>query len=147
MPKLKALLFISLLLNLLCLSVVAQTIQNGLVIQEFKINKAIYKIEIAQTPGQLSIGLMGRRELNDKEGMLFIFLSIKQHGIWMKNMMIPLTVAWLDKGFKVIDVKKLAPCLRTSCSVYKSSRPAQYVLELNIKDKIKIGDQIYLNKQ
>jgi len=40
---------------------------------------------------------MGRKQLGDSEGMLFIFETEDYHSFWMKNTLIPLSIAFADK--------------------------------------------------
>ena len=135
-----------------CMALISQnanalTDQGTLPTQQFMINGAIYQIEIAQTRQQLQIGLMGRTSIARNKGMLFVFPQFRSHGIWMKNMLIPLKVAWLDKQLNVIAVKKLMPCQTKQCPVSKPSIASAYVVELNVKDKIRIGDKLIITSK
>lgn len=122
----------------------AQNRQNALAIQQFTINGSNYQLEIAQTRHQLQIGLMGRSTLPSNRGMLFVFPNYRHHAIWMKNMSIPLTVAWLDKRLTVIAVHKLMPCKVKNCPITKPAKASAYVLELNINDNLSVGDRLLL---
>jgi len=118
--------------------------QNSLATQQFMINGAIYQLEIAQTRQQLQFGLMGRTSIAKNKGMLFVFPQFRRHGIWMKNMVIPLTVAWLDKQLNIIAVKKLIPCQSKECPVAKPPISSAYVVELNANSQLNIGDKLKL---
>lgn len=131
--------FLSLLL--MSFNCAAQNSQSKLSIKQFKVNHKIYQLEIAKTSKQLQLGLMGRKYIANNDGMLFVFPQIKRHGIWMKNMSIPLTVAWLDQQFNVIHVEKLKPCQQLYCPVYKPNKPSSYVVELNVNEDIKVGEK------
>ncbi len=120
--------------------------QTSLSVQQFNINGDIYQIEIAQTPQQLQMGLMGRTSLAKNQGMLFRFPAIRYHGIWMKNMTIGLTVGWLDRQLRVVDVQKLRPCQQLKCPIYKSKKLSSYVIELNENNDLAIGDQLLIVK-
>ena len=62
-------------------------------------------------------GLMGRKHLGDSEGMLFIFETEDYHSFWMKNTLIPLSIAFIDKrrpdleyhGYETADVGVSCP--------------------------------------
>ncbi|MBL7002414.1 MAG: DUF192 domain-containing protein [Gammaproteobacteria bacterium] len=116
---------------------------NQFEVQSFQLNKKRYELEIAQSRPQLRQGLMGRSKLENNKGMLFKFPFEGEHGIWMKNTLIPLTVAWLDSSYKVIGVKKLTPCHTASCPIFSINQFSSYVLELNIDNDIKVNDQLY----
>ncbi len=104
--------------------------------------------EIADGEEERANGLMFRERLDENSGMLFIFDDENYRTFWMKNTLIPLDMIFIDKGSKIIDVKNAVPCIEEPCALYKSSKPAKYVLEVNanftIKNYIKIGDKIIL---
>lgn len=108
-----------------------------------------YLAESAQTPELRARGLMYRESLDDKAAMLFIFETLRPHGIWMKNMRISLDILWLDKESRIVDFKEnVPPCRQDPCAVYEPLKPALYVLELKagtvFKAGLKVGDQMTL---
>ena len=90
-----------------------------------------YLLEIARSPEQRGHGLMFRDQLDERQGMLFIYPRPGDHLIWMKNTLIPLTVIWVDENNEVIGIKNLSPCERDPCPVYGVSKPSKYILELS----------------
>ncbi len=108
------------------------------------INGTLFQLELALNRQQLQIGLMGRTFLAKNKGMLFVFPSMRQHGIWMKNMIIPLTVAWLDKQLNVISVKNLYPCKVKKCPIFKPNVPSSFVVELALNTPISLGDRLIM---
>ena len=112
------------------------------------INGVEYSIEIAKTSKQRSQGLMFRRNLDIREGMLFVYPRSDYHRIWMKNTLIPLSVIWLDGNETVIVVKILPPCKFDPCPSYGVSEPAKYIIELSSEvTSVKSGDIIKGLKQ
>ena len=107
-------------------------------------------VEIADDNKERQQGLMFREKLNENEGMLFVFDNEDYQTFWMKNTLIPLDIIFIDKNFQIVDIKNAAPCKTYPCDLYKSSKPAKYVLELNanftIRNSIKEGDKIILDK-
>lgn len=95
------------------------------------INNYTVNVELALTNEERQKGLMGRENLNDDEGMLFVFEEEKEHDFWMKNMIISLDMIWIDSDGKVVHVEKQVPPCEENCIIYSSSIPAKYVLELN----------------
>jgi len=88
-------------------------------------------LEIASTPHQRSLGLMFRPSLLDDQGMLFLFPTPDRYGIWMKNMLIPLDILWLDDHKRIIHLEtNVPPCQREPCLIYQPDTPALYVIEL-----------------
>ena len=107
-------------------------------------------VEIADDDEERENGLMFRQKLNENEGMFFIFDSEDFLIFWMKNTLIPLDIIFIDEDFEIVDVKYAMPCKEEPCELYKSSKPAKYVLEVNEnftrKNGIKIGDNIRINQ-
>jgi uncharacterized membrane protein (UPF0127 family) len=107
------------------------------------INSHIYSLEIAKTQDQRQHGLMFRKKLASKNGMVFVYPNSNIHYIWMKNTKIKLTVIWVNKDGEVLSIKRLEPCLQDPCKIYGLKQPSRYIIELNHQTHdIKIGDQI-----
>lgn len=110
-------------------------------------------VELAKSPYEQQTGLMGRKELKEDDGMLFIFKEPEQSAIWMANMLIPLDIMWLDEERKIIYLQENAtPCEDTSfmkCYVFMHPQKDKYVLEVNAgwikKHNVKLGDQATWN--
>lgn len=132
----------NLLLLFVLLSNCSFSVQASLNQSWFTINGKSYLLEIAQTRQQLLKGLMGRTLLASNQGMLFVFPESAYQGIWMKNMQIPLTVAWLNDSYQVIKVKQLLPCKQLKCPVYRPKQPVRFVVELAAHSSIRLGDQL-----
>jgi len=95
------------------------------------INNYTIDVELALTNEERQKGLMGRENLDDGEGMLFVFDDEKKHEFWMKNMIISLDIIWIDSDGKVVHIEKQVPPCEENCIIYSPSAPAKYVLELN----------------
>lgn len=77
-------------------------------------------------------GLMHRRELGRREGMLFVYPTARRIAIWMKNTLLPLDVLFLnDSGRVVAILENLPPCHASPCRVYQISQATKYMLEVN----------------
>ena len=75
---------------------------------------------------------MGEALLPEKEGMLFIFPRENKPGFWMKDTLIPLDIIFInDKDIVVYMVKNAQPCKSEKCPIYKTTRNASKVLEIN----------------
>ncbi|AWI55128.1 DUF192 domain-containing protein [Aquabacterium olei] len=86
------------------------------------------RAEVASTPEQHQIGLMFRKEMAPNDGMLFIFDRPGQQCFWMKNTLIPLSVAFIADDGTVVNLDEMAPqTLESHCS----TRPVRHVLEMN----------------
>lgn len=86
---------------------------------------------------------MSRRQLADGEGMLLVYPATGMHYIWMKNVLVPLSVVWLDAEARVIDKRLLEPCLADPCTVYGINHESRLVLELSAAafDRVQPGDR------
>lgn len=73
-------------------------------------------------------GLMGRRAMAPQQGMLFVFPEAARHCMWMKNTLLPLSVAFLDDEGRIINIEDMEPeTLDSHCA----AKPARFALEMN----------------
>ena len=86
------------------------------------------KVELAADAESQQRGLMFRRDLGAREGMLFVFPDIASRAFWMKNTFIPLDLIFLDAGRRVVHIAHDAK--PQDESLIPSQRPAKYVLEV-----------------
>ncbi|MGO3890286.1 MAG: DUF192 domain-containing protein [Paenalcaligenes sp.] len=111
--------------------------------QEITINDKTINIEITNTPESRAIGLMYRESLNPDSGMLFVFEEAAYHCFWMKNTLIPLSIAFISPNGTITDILDMAPLDLTS---HCPTQPAFYALEMNqgwfTKQNIKVGDRV-----
>ncbi len=95
---------------------------------DVKFGPRLLKAEVAATPQARQVGLMNRKSLADNVGMLFVFPSGMRVCMWMKDTLIPLSVAFLDDEGRILNIADMQPgSLQTHCSV----APARYALEVN----------------
>jgi uncharacterized membrane protein (UPF0127 family) len=86
-----------------------------------------FTMEVASTPQTRSKGLMFRRELDPREGMLFLFPEEQRLSFWMKNTFIPLDMVFVSREWKVVGVlENVPPHTENPRQVDATS---QYVLE------------------
>ena len=85
--------------------------------------------ELAATPESRQIGMMQRTIMPPQRGMLFVFPETDKHCMWMRNTLLPLSVAFLDEKGRIINVEDMQPRTENNhCAV----RPARYALEMNL---------------
>ena len=99
--------------------------------------------EVAASEDLRMHGLMYRKTMPSNAGMVFIFETSQQYCMWMKNTLLPLSVAFIDEAGKILNVEDMQPQTEDShCAV----RPARFALEMNkgwFKDKnFKAGTKI-----
>jgi uncharacterized membrane protein (UPF0127 family) len=104
-------------------------------------------VEVAKTPEERSRGLMGRKFLGKDEGMLFIFETEDYHGFWMKDTLLPLSIAFIDRDGRIVSITDMQPFILDS---HLPPKPILYALEMNkawfSSYGIKVGDQIRFSK-
>jgi len=84
-------------------------------------------VEIAATDDERALGLMHRRELPDGTGMLFVFDRDQQLSFWMKDTLIPLSIAFIASDGRIIEIRDMQP---QDLSAVRSSRSVRYALEV-----------------
>ncbi len=87
------------------------------------------QVEIVQDAESRQKGLMNRDELEENEGMLFVFEATRMLSFWMRNTFIPLDIAFIDETGLIVDIQRMAPLDDTTS--YYSAQPALYALEVN----------------
>ncbi|MGE5638937.1 MAG: DUF192 domain-containing protein [Clostridia bacterium] len=88
----------------------------------------IIKAEVAADFGSRMQGLMYRESLGPNAGMLFVFDDPDKQCMWMKNTLIPLSVAFVDPQGVISNIEDMAPQTEQS---HCSARPALYALEMS----------------
>lgn len=89
-------------------------------------------VELARTRREITRGLMFREKLNDDQGMLFVFNEEQPLGFWMKNTLIALDIIFISRNLEIVSTRtRVPPCERDPCPVYRSEKPAQFVVEVN----------------
>ena len=86
------------------------------------------RAQVASTVDQRATGLMHRREMPPHEGMLFVFEQASVQCFWMKNTLLPLSIAFLADDGTVVNVRDMQP---QSLDSHCSDKPVRYVLEMN----------------
>lgn len=112
-------------------------------LEKIEINDKILYVEIANNDEKRTQGLMFRKYLPDSMGMLFIFDSSGIYGFWMKNTYIPLSIAFINENFEIIDILDLEPLDERPVFPVKKFK---YALEVNRnwfkRNNVKIGDKV-----
>lgn len=91
----------------------------------------IVDVEEAETPEQRAFGLMFRESLDDDEGMVFLFFEETQGSFYMKNTLIPLSIAFFDREGTIVDILDMEPCEADPCELYTPDAPYEGALEVN----------------
>ncbi len=116
---------------LLCLTLcfVCLSVQAAMPLVELNFGKHVLTAEVASNDPDRMQGLMHRRMLPENRGMLFVFPNIAQHGMWMMNTYIPLSVAFIDDKGVIINIEDMQPHTRDA---HNAKKPVRYALEMNL---------------
>lgn len=108
-----------------------------------ELNSKEYKFEIANTIKQREKGLMFRKKLAKNSGMLFVYPQERILYYYMKNTLIPLDIAFIDRNYNIINIEKMEPLDETTV---RSKKKALFALEVNrgffTRIGVKVGDKI-----
>ena len=117
--------------------------QLGLPMLTLKAGKQTIKVQVAATDLTRQTGLMHRTAMPQNEGMVFIFPQLGYHAMWMRNTLIPLSLAYLDDAGKIVSIHEMEALNETS---HQARGPARFALEMNAKwfskHDVKVGDVI-----
>lgn len=84
--------------------------------------------EVASTPMQRQIGMMMRPSMAAHEAMLFVFEAASPQCFWMKNTLVPLSIAFIEDDGRIVNLADMQPLTENS---HCSDKPVRYVLEVN----------------
>ena len=89
------------------------------------------RVELATTTAQLERGLMSRRSLAPNSGMAFLWTDDTRGKFWMKNTLIPLSIAFWGKSGRILRILDMAPCRADPCRLYDPKVAFRGALEVN----------------
>ncbi len=92
-----------------------------------KVGSDEFTVEVARTDAQHERGLMHRRSLGSREGMLFVFEADQRLSFWMKDTLVPLSIAFLSSEGRILQIEDMEPLSQKSI---RSRLSARYALEL-----------------
>lgn len=114
-----------------------------------RVGEATIPVEVADTDAERIQGLSGRDSLQHGSGLLFIFEKESIQGFWMKDMHFAIDIVWIDENWAVIGIERSVEP-DSYPTVFYSSGPAKYVLELNSGEAttlgIDIGSKLFLDR-
>ncbi len=109
--------------------------------------KGTLTYELADDDSERSIGLSGRQALPEDNGMLFV-LDERRAGFWMKDTLIPLSVAFISRCGEIVYIAEMKP---QDLTIHNTPRDYHFGLEANAgwfsKHKLDVGDTVQLPKQ
>lgn len=88
-------------------------------------------VEIAESEAEREDGLMGRTDLAPDAGMVFLFPTDTRGAFWMKNTLIPLSIAFYDDDGRILRILDMEPCRTDPCPLYEPGVAYRAALEVN----------------
>jgi uncharacterized protein len=88
----------------------------------------VVRAEVANTFDTRGRGLMFRESLAANQGMLFVFEDASPHCMWMKNTLVPLSVAFIAGDGTIVNIEDMKP---KDESTHCAKRPVPYALEMD----------------
>ncbi|OWW18613.1 DUF192 domain-containing protein [Noviherbaspirillum denitrificans] len=89
----------------------------------------VIRAEVASTDAERQQGLMFREKMGPNEGMVFMFHAPASVCMWMKNTLIPLSVAFIDQDGKIVNIEDMQPQTTDS---HCAKKQVHYALEMNL---------------
>ncbi|HTN48389.1 MAG TPA: DUF192 domain-containing protein [Burkholderiaceae bacterium] len=87
----------------------------------------IITAEVAAAPLSRTVGMMFRETVAPNHGMLFVFEDKGQQCFWMRNTLLPLSIAFIEDDGTILQIADMAP---KSEALHCSQGPVRYALEM-----------------
>jgi len=104
--------------------------------------------EVADTQEERQTGLMNRESLPEDAGMIFVFDEDSTGGFWMKDTLIPLSIAFADADGTIVSILDMEPCAAEPCEIYDPGVSYRTALEVNqgafSRWGVEVGDRLSL---
>jgi len=107
--------------------------------------QATLYVEIADTEPARNLGLMNRPSMPDDHGMAFLWSTDVTESFWMKDTLIPLSIAFIDANGAIVDIQEMQA---ESLDTHTPAAPYQVAIEANAswyaRNGIQVGDSVDL---
>jgi uncharacterized protein len=92
---------------------------------------AVLRVRVADDADERRRGLMGVTRLGEDEGMAFVFAAPVDNGFWMKDTLIPLSIAFVDESGRIVTIREMRPCDADPCPRHGAVEPYVLAIEAN----------------
>ncbi|MBI9108323.1 MAG: DUF192 domain-containing protein [Spirochaetales bacterium] len=111
-----------------CFLLIAMGSRDRLETRQISIGEALIEVEIADNAETRRTGLMNRKSMDEDHGMLFVFEHDQKLSFWMKNTLIPLSIAYISADGEILEMYDMKP---ESLRPVESINSVRYALEMN----------------
>ena len=112
---------------------------------KMEIKNELFTLEVADEDQEQQQGLMYRKSMPKRHGMIFVWPNAEPRGFWMKDTEVALDLLFMDGSAKVVAIRSGRPLDRSRIAC---DAPCRYVIELNHGTAheigLKLGDTIEL---
>ena len=106
------------------------------------------EVEVADTAEERATGLMGRESLPEDRGMVFLFDGATESAFWMKDTLIPLSIAFWNEEGAIVGILEMEPCEAEPCPRYAPGVPYVGAVETNAgwfeRNGVEVGERVEL---
>jgi len=107
-------------------------------------HKGALHVDVADDDAARARGLMGVTDMPANQGMAFVWDAPTDASFWMKDTLIPLSIAFVDASRHVVTIHEMTPCTIDPCDTYEASAPYVMAVEANAgwfgEHGIEVGD-------
>jgi uncharacterized membrane protein (UPF0127 family) len=127
-----------------------QNLPTGTLTIDGQDGRATFNVQIAETPSARQKGLMGVESLPEGEGMAFLFDDPTDGAFWMKDTLIPLSIAFWEGDGRIVAVLDMEPCPSDPCPLYSPGADYVGAVEVNLgalaEAGVSVGDEATLSR-
>ena len=127
-----------------------EDLPTGTLVIETASGEVPVHVSIAETPESRIRGLMGVEEMPADSGMVFLSAELVQQSFWMKDTLIPLSIAFWDEENTIRAILDMEPCRDEPCRLYDPGVPWMVAVEVNrgffAENGVDVGDRVRLER-
>jgi uncharacterized membrane protein (UPF0127 family) len=105
-------------------------------------------VRVADTDEERATGLMDVMALPEGDGMAFVYGSPSTDTYWMKDTLIPLSIAFVGSDGRIVSIRDMTPCRAEPCPTYAAAAPFTLAVEANLgwfrEHRIAVGQRAKL---
>jgi uncharacterized protein len=110
----------------------------------------VVRVKVADDRSERARGLMTRQTLAADAGMAFVFEEDSRAAFWMKDTLLPLSIAFYDERGRILRILDMEPCRRDPCPLYDPRVVYRGALEVNrgafARWGVREGDVLHLER-